>query len=238
MHCHILPNVDDGAKSIEESFAMIDIAKKNNITDIILTPHYKVGRCGLNKDKLIEKVDEFSKLVMEKYKDINIYAGTELMYSEDAIELLEKDLIASLNESKNILVEFHPSHTKTYIKESLYKIICTGYTPVLAHIERYSDMIDSYDVIEDIIDMGVLIQINADSVTGRLGRHSKKFVKMLMKYDFVHFIGTDAHSSKGRTPVIEEAAKYIEKRFGSEYRDELLIKNPAKYFNIQTNNER
>lgn len=232
MHCHILPGVDDGARSIEESVKMLGIASKSNITDIILTPHYKIGRYEIDKAEMRDEIKKFRLYIKDKFPGINIYEGTELMFSEDAVELLEEDKILTMNKTKCVLVEFHPSHNKKYIKESLYKVVCAGYTPVVAHIDRYADMIEAYDTIEDIIDMGALIQVNADAVTGKMGRLSKKFTKMLMKYDMLHFIGSDAHSTRSRTPDLSECAAYIEKKFGKEYRDELLILNPKKYFTM------
>lgn len=226
VHCHILSGIDDGAKDLNMSLEMIDIAAQNNITDIVLTPHYKIGRCEYNKDELINKVNDLKKEINSKYEGINLYTGTELMYSEDCIELLEQELILTMNDTKLLLVEFRPMDSAGYIKDCLYKMSCTGYVPVLAHVERYQSLIKAYDVIEDIIDRGAYIQVNASSMIGKYGLGIKKFIKMLMKYDMVHFVGTDAHNVKDRKPEMELCAKYIEKKFGSDYRDELLIKNP------------
>ena len=230
VHCHILPGLDDGAKDVNEALKMIEIAKQSGITNIIFTPHYKIGRCEPSKDKITGAMNKLKEKISDK--DMNFYVGTELMFSEDCVELLENDKLFSMNDSKCILVEFRPADSIRYIKESLYKIVCTGYTPVLAHIERYDNLIEAYDDIEEIIEMGAYIQVNADSVTGKYGSKIKKFIKMLMKYDMLHFIGTDAHGADKRTPDIAKCAKYIEKKFGKEYRDELLIGNPKKYFNI------
>ncbi len=233
MHCHILPGLDDGARDMNMSMEMIDIAVKNNITDIILTPHYKNGRCEHSKERIMRHIDELQRQVNSKYDNVRFYSGTELMYSQDCAELLENDAILSLNDSKLVLVEFRPMDSPTYIKDSLYNISCTGYTPVLAHVERYAEMVGNYDVIEEIIKRGGFIQVNASSITGKLGLKVKKFTKMLMKYDMLHFVGSDAHNTKDRSPDLESCAAYIEKKFGAEYRDELLINNPKKYLNIQ-----
>lgn len=233
VHCHILPGMDDGARDMNMALGMIDIAVKNNISDIILTPHYKIDRCEHDKDRILRHIDELRSKVDSMYDNLNLYAGTELMFQEDCIELLENDKILSLNDSKMVLVEFRPSDSPTYIKNSLYKVSCTGYIPILAHVERYAEMVGNYDVVEEIIERGGFIQVNAESVIGKLGLKVKKFTKMLMKYDMLHFIGTDAHNTDGRCPNLELCASYIEKKFGSEYRDELLIKNPKKYLNIR-----
>ncbi|MBP3338883.1 MAG: hypothetical protein J6L69_05730 [Lachnospiraceae bacterium] len=232
IHCHIIPGVDDGSKDLAESIGMIEIAAKSGITDIILTPHYKPGRLEHSKERFFKELETLKKHVKDNGFDVNLYLGTELMFSEDCIELLENDKILSMNDSKHILVEFRPMDSAKYIKDCLYKITCCGYTPVLAHVERYVSMIEAYDDIEEIINRGALIQVNASSVIGKIGGKVKKFIKMLMKYDMLHFIGTDAHDIKERTPDMKKCADYIEKKFGKEYRDELLINNPVKYFNI------
>lgn len=232
VHCHILPGLDDGARDLNMAIEMIDIAAKNNITDIILTPHYKVGRCEHSKERILRHIDDLRKQIKGKYDNINLYSGTELMYSEDGIELLENDGILSLNDSKLVLVEFRPMDSPTFIKDSMYRVSCSGYTPVLAHVERYAEMVGNYDVVEEIINRGGFIQVNAESIVGKLGLKVKKFTKMLMKYDMLHFVGSDAHNTKDRCPNLEVCAAYIEKKFGAEYRDELLINNPKKYLNI------
>ncbi len=233
VHCHILPGLDDGARDMKMALEMIDLSVKNNTTDIILTPHYKLGRCEHSKERILSTIDKLRQEIKKIHPEVKLYSGTELMYSEDCIELLENDSILSLNESKLVLVEFRPMDNPAYIKDCLYKVSCTGYTPVLAHVERYAEMVGNYDVVEDIINRGGYIQVNASSVVGKFGLKVKKFIKMLMKYDMVHFIGTDAHNVKERGPDLEACSAYIEKKFGSEYRDELLIKNPKNYLNIQ-----
>ena len=99
------------------------------------------------------------------------------------------------------MIEFHPTATADYIAQSLYKVENAGYTPVLAHIERYPDLFKNIKMIEQIIEGGAYIQVNASSVEGRLGGGVKRQIIKMMKKGLVHFVATDAHSNRSRAPV-------------------------------------
>ena len=99
---------------------------------------------------------------------------------------------------------------------------------MIAHIERYPDLIDDMDNIWELIELGAYVQLNAASVLGEYGKKTKQFCKRAMKEDCVHFIASDAHGTEYRKPNLGKCAKYVTKKMGKEYAERIFVKNPEK----------
>ena len=231
IHCHMLPHVDDGSKSTAMSKEMLNIAYENGIRHIVLTPHYTIGRFELTREEIYDQYQLFTEKVQEDFPEIEFFFGREIFFGEEIMEFLQDDLISTMNDTDYVLIEFHPSATANYIMQSLYKVEGVGYIPILAHIERYPDLFSNTKMIEQIIESGAYIQVNASSVTGTLGNSVKKQIIKLMKKNLVHFVATDAHSNRTRGPYLDEWVKYIEKKLGEDYVRRLLIENPERMLN-------
>ena len=135
-----------------------------------------------------------------------IYLGTEIFFGQDVPDKLEAGEILSMNNRDYVLVEFSPSDTYAYIRQSLQQMQMAGYEVILAHVERYNCIIKEIELAEQLWEMGIRLQVNADSITGENGRELKKFVKCLMDQDLVFCVGTDAHSCRHRAPRMKKAA--------------------------------
>lgn len=231
IHCHMLPHVDDGSHSTSMSRDMLRIARKNGIRHVVLTPHYMIGRFELTREEIYDQYRLFVAKVEEEFPEIEFFFGREIFFGEEIMELLQDNIISTMNDTDYTLIEFHPSATASYIAQSLYKVENAGYTPILAHVERYPDLFKNVKMIEQIIESGAYIQVNASSVTGKMGNAVKRHIIKLMKKDFIHFVATDAHSNRTRAPYLEDCVKYMEKKLGSDYVRRLLIDNPEKMLN-------
>lgn len=226
IHSHILPGVDDGAKSVEQSMNMVRIAYQEGIREIIATPHFCIGRFENDVALLKERWKALKKETARAFPDMKLYLGNEVMYSADVDERIEDGTILSLADSMYVLVEFYPFVEKREIEEGMHRVVLSGKTPILAHVERYQALLGEIDAIYALRDIGAYIQVNSGSVTGKLGRTVQKQIKALMKEDLVDFVATDCHSDGHRAPYIRECAKYLEKKFGREYMEMLLVANP------------
>lgn len=231
IHCHILPHVDDGSKATDMSRDMLRIARENGIRHIVLTPHYMIGRFELTRDEIYSEYQLFVAKVQDEFPEMEFFFGREIFFGEDISELLENKTISTLNDTDYALIEFHPTAASSYIAQSLYKVENAGYTPILAHIERYPDLFKNVKMIEQIVESGVYIQVNASSVAGRLGNSVKRQIIKLMKKGLVHFVATDAHSNRNRAPYLMECVKYMTKKLGADYVEEILIENPRRMLN-------
>ena len=128
-------------------------------------------------------------------------------------------------------MEYSPDESYDVISSSIYEAETNGYVPIIAHIERYSCVHDRIDRVAELIESGAYIQVNAGTVTGGMGRSSKKFVKKLLKEHMVHFISSDAHSDRTRAPRFSEAVKALGKICKPDYCMELLWDNAIKVIN-------
>lgn len=194
IHTHILDNLDDGAKTLNESLEILKKAYQNGFKDIILTPHYiKNSIYSANNQEKLRKLEILQKELQKRNILINLYLGNEVYIDEDIIELLENLEISTLNNSKYILIEL-PLNNKTLIlDEVLYKLKKANLIPIIAHPERYLNYYKDYDFFASLIEKGCLFQGNIKSLYGKYDRKSKKMFKELLKRNMFHFLGSDIH---------------------------------------------
>lgn len=229
IHCHILPGVDDGAKNIEQSQEMLDIAYSEGINTIIATPHHMPEGRNASPERIRTKVAELQAYADERDYDMTILPGNELYYYSDASDMLEEGKICTLAGTDCVLVEFSPMDESRYIRNSLAELQNMGYEPIIAHVERYMSLCKDINKIKELRDMGIHIQVNAASIMGGFGKPTKALTEKLLKNQLVDFIGTDAHSSGSRAPKMIECAEYLSKKYPAAYVEKLLHGNAEKY---------
>ena len=204
IHTHILPNYDDGCKTLKEARECLLISKKNGVNSIILTPHFSIRD---DKEKLLNAYEEFKKQVADI--DINIYRGAEMMYSRGFLKALKEKKAITLNESEYMLLEFELFDAGYDIRSSLYDIKCLGYKIILAHPERYSYL--STKDLQILKSDGILFQVNTSSLIGLHGSKVKNKALELYKLGMIDFVSSDCHSSNGlRSPNLNDSfLKYV-----------------------------
>lgn len=229
IHCHILPQIDDGSQSMEETLEMLRIAADSGTTAMIVTPHYKKGRVGTPRHKIGEMIQQVQEYAWEDGIDIQLYPGTEIYYNSSLEEKLESGWLSTMNDTEYVLVEFSPMDSFQYIRNAIDDVFSLGYHPIIAHVERYECMLKSVENVESIREMGCLIQVNAGSVAGNYGFMVKHFIKKLLKKQLVDFVGSDAHNTGKRNPDMDKCAAVIRKVCGEQYADEILFENAERY---------
>lgn len=229
IHSHILPNMDDGSRSVRQSLSMLRIACEQGIDLMIATPHNMPGKGCPAPELVCESVDRLAELARQEGLPIQILCGTEYYYREEALSLLEAERGITLGDSDCVLVEFDPMVDRTYFRNALRDILGTGYRPVAAHVERYGKVLEDMSLLKDLHKMGVLFQINAASVAGDNGRQSRRDVKALLRSGLADFVATDAHSDGRRAPYMKKCAELLYKRYNPNYADALLFGNAEKY---------
>ena len=237
MHCHILPEVDDGAESIEETVQMLQIAYQEGIRCIIATPHHHPKR-GKESPKVLRKKLRLVRREAEKIdKKFRVYLGTEVFFGQDIPEKLKAGTVLSMNKRACVLLEFSPMDSFSYIQQGIQTVQMAGYEVILAHAERYMCVLDKPERIEYLWKMGTLIQINSSSITGGSGRKVKKFVRQLLAQQMVHCVGTDAHGIEYREPRMQKAAEYVERKYGKEYMRRIFFSNAKELLKKRKENE-
>lgn len=226
IHAHLLYGLDDGAKDFETSMQMFRIAEKNNIGKIILTPHYKPMRHNASPGKIAQMITHLDEQLKKEGIDIQLLAGNEIYYHSEAVTKLEEKKACTMAASDYVLVEFSPMDEFEYIRNGIYQVMAGGYRPILAHAERYECIARQIERVDDLIQMGCYIQLNAGSVMGQFGFATKQFARKLLKQQKVHFVATDAHDTAKRAPNLNECARYISKKYDDDYTRMLLYENP------------
>lgn len=226
MHCHILPEVDDGASSFEEAIKMAIMAKENGIKAIFATPHYIEGvgyKDSIHNKEVLKKLN----LELEKRQvDINIYLGCEVYSAPNLLRLLEEEQITTLNYSRYMLVELPMYDIPIYIETMIYNLKLKGITPIIAHPERNAKIMDDPNILYTFVSKGALAQLNLPSLLGMYGERVKETTEILVKHDMIHFVGTDAHRPGKRYYDIDNAIDILNNLIGREKTSRITTVNP------------
>lgn len=226
MHCHILPGVDDGPISIDEAINMAIMAKTCGIQAIFATPHYIEG--VEYPDAIFNKkvFDNLNYQLFNRGIDIKIYFGNEVYSTPNIINLLEKGHVATLNNSNYMLIELPMHDMPVYIESIIYNLKLKNITPIIAHPERNSKIIEDPNVLYDFISRGTLAQLNLPSLLGMYGESVKKTARILLKHNMIHFVGTDAHRPRNRYYNIKESVDILSSIIGKEKTLKIIRNNP------------
>lgn len=231
IHSHLIPNVDDGAKSPEETIELIKEAKEVGVTDIILTPHYIINSYEQNAETLILLKDKLQQIINSENININLHIGMEVYITDNLVEILKQNKILTLAGSKYLLMELPLSTNVQYLDMIIFKLIENNIIPIIAHPERYKFIQENPSKVRELIDSGCLIQSNIGSILGIYGGKAKKTIKYLLKNDLIDFVATDTHRKNTIYPLLEKGIKKIEKITGKEKVKELTNLNAQKILN-------
>lgn len=227
IHCHILPGLDDGAKDELEMIKMVQIAYKEGIRTIIATPHYHPYRGLADAEAIVKNFGKAYRLIKSLCPEMDLYEGNEIYYQNDIIKKIKEGEILTIANSRYALIEFSTDADFRLIKDAVEEILFAGFSPIIAHVERYNEMMKNLDRVNELVETGAYMQVNADSCIGNSGAQTKKDVRKLLKRDLVHFVGTDAHDQKDRAPYMRKCVYYIEKKFGEERAKRIFQENPS-----------
>ena len=159
---------------------------------------------------------------------VKLYSGGEVFYSLDIVERLEQGKAGTLAGSSYVLTEFLPGEEWNYIYNGAYELAAAGYIPVIAHLERYMNVVSDFDRVEELKNIGCLIQVNASDLPGLVAPLVKRAARRLVREELADLVATDAHSASGsRTFNLEECAAWLKRKCSREYAERLLYANAA-----------
>lgn len=194
IHTHVIPFVDDGSNSLEDSIAMIEEEVSFGVDIIICTPHHIRRKYVKTVDEIKKNYDLLYEEVQRRNIPVKLYLGQEICYSEneDIIGMLKNKELLTLNQTDKVLLEFSFTREPSDLEEILYNFKINGFQLIIAHVERYE-----WVTLSHVLMMkkgGAKIQINANSFVGDCGYMKKIFCKKLIKYDLVDYIASDMHT--------------------------------------------
>lgn len=224
LHSHILSELDDGAQSLRESLAMARMAVDSGITSMVATPH-----CADDRTRDIYAAWQLlQEALQENGIPLALFPGMEIFGTEDTAKLLREGKLLTLNGSHYPLIEFsfHSSgEEETWILSSVCR---SGFRPIVAHPERYSYVQRNPRILNSWIRMGCLLQVNRGSLLGRFGRYAQEMAMELVGRGFAAVVASDAHSSRVRTPWMEDVRQLLSAEFSPLCARTLLTDNPKK----------
>ncbi|MDU4934698.1 MAG: CpsB/CapC family capsule biosynthesis tyrosine phosphatase [Peptostreptococcaceae bacterium] len=227
MHCHILPGIDDGASDLEEALEMARIAESEGIKKIVNTSHFHPEFKYTMGEELVEAINSFNVALKANKIDLEVLIGNEIYYTDEIIEELHNLNFHTLNNSKYLLIEFSPMNVPKNLADVVYEVKLKGYIPVLAHVERYNNIIENPNIIYDCIKEGAIIQVNASSILGKHGKEIKKVSDILLDNNMIHIVASDAHGSERRRPQLREAYEFVKNKYSEETADNLFKNNQS-----------
>ncbi|KAB2336556.1 tyrosine protein phosphatase [Cytobacillus depressus] len=239
IHCHILAEVDDGSKDLNDSLAMAKAAVNEGIHTIIATPHHKNGAYENTKKQILHKVEEFNTVLKKENIPLTVLPGQEpRIYGEILEDYQKGDILTLANGGQYLFIELPSGHVPRYTEQLLYEIQMAGLIPIIVHPERNSEMIENPDILYQLVKRGSLTQVTASSIAGYFGKKIKKFSLQLIDANLTHFVSSDAHNISNRSFKMAEAFDEIEKKYGIDMiylfteNAELLLEGKAIYKEI------
>jgi tyrosine-protein phosphatase YwqE len=194
VHSHLLPGIDDGVQTIEQSLALIQEFAELGYRKLITTPHV-MGDFYPNTPEIISgKLAEVKQAVLSANIPIQIEAAAEYYLDEHFIDLVGNKAELLTFGDRYVLFEIGFMSEPLRLKSFIFDLMTLGYRPVLAHPERYMFYHKKIEALQDLIDRGVLLQLNINSITGYYSKEVRKMAEKLIDNKMIHFIGSDCHN--------------------------------------------
>ncbi|AKP67398.1 tyrosine-protein phosphatase [Companilactobacillus ginsenosidimutans] len=199
LHCHMLPNVDDGSPDFSSSIELAKSSVNDGISHILLTPHHMDSQYKNPKIMVLEKVRNFQSCLDEAGIPITVFPGQEVHLTGALISAIEKDDVIFMDaNNKYLLLEFPHSDIPAYTSNVIFELLSRGIVPVIAHPERNREVQKNPRKLHELISQGCLSQITASSYLGVFGEKVQETSQKIIESNLAHVISSDAHVLTGR----------------------------------------
>ncbi|MBU8586950.1 tyrosine protein phosphatase [Priestia megaterium] len=217
LHCHILPGIDDGAKTLQDSVDMAREAVSQGIHTIVATPHHQNGKYKNEKEYILQQTSNLNKCLNQENIPLTILPGQETRIYGGILEDYLEGKILTLNQTnKYLFVELPSGQVPQFTERLFYDIQTKGLTPIIVHPERNSRLIEEPDILYELVNKGALTQVTASSLTGQFGKKIKRFSFDLIEANLAHVIASDAHNISGRSFHMQQASNLISSQYGKD----------------------
>lgn len=229
IHCHILPEFDDGASCPDEAIAMVYMAADSGITSIIATPHFPGKPDSLeHMGSLMERYEWLRRTVRNLHLPLRLHPGAEILCLPETPELAADKLLPTLGNSDYLLTEFFFDEPFDSMDRTLIALADCGYRPVIAHPERYHAIQSAPARLRHWQDKGYVLQLNKGSILGAFGPGPEAAAITALEMRAAHVIASDAHSAHRRTPHMGQLRMWLKDHCDPEYARMLLTENPSR----------
>lgn len=229
IHCHILPEVDDGAQSLAEAMEMADMSARCGVTDLVATSHFRGEE--EDPDVLDGIYRQFLRLeaaIRREEIPLKLHLGAEILCTHRTGELARQKRLPTLGNTDYVLCEFYFDAPYDYMDQILEEIARAGYRPVVAHPERYHAIQQEPRRAQRWFRKGYVIQVNKGSLLGAFGSRVQAASRWLLDLGFVHVLASDAHSLRRRTTDLSQLENWLLDRYSPRCARLLLEENPGR----------
>ena len=231
IHHHLLPALDDGAKDMDTSLAMVEMAIADGITHVVCTPHSS-HHYNFDPERNATLFAALQDAVHARFGDrLTLGLGCDFHLMFDNIEDAQRfPTRYTINGHNYLLVEFPDSAISPNMAQTFYQLQLSGMTPVITHPERNLILARQPERMEEWLKAGALIQVTAGSLLGRFGPMAEQSATWLLDHHWVHFLATDAHNTQSRPPQLRPSMDWVAERYGAPTAERLCIANPRAAF--------
>jgi protein-tyrosine phosphatase len=226
LHCHMLPGIDDGAKTLDISIEMARIAVGDGISVTACTPHIYPGLYMNDGPGISGHVARLQSALQDHGIPLRLVVGADVHLVPGLLGGLRSGAIPTLHGSRYFLLE--PSHTTPppRFEDSLFDLIASGYTPIITHPERLTWIENHYPVFLRLVKQGAWMQITAGALSGKFGARAQYWGERFLNEGQTHILATDAHSTGRRSPVLSEAVALAVKAVGPVEAENMVLHRP------------
>ncbi|ETJ48324.1 tyrosine-protein phosphatase [Pseudoalteromonas agarivorans] len=231
IHSHILPGVDDGAKDLSESLALLHMAQCDGITHMVATPHIHIGRFNNFVPSLKKDINSLQNEAKIAGLSIEIALAAEVRLDVELMTLIMDNklpFIGHINNTKYLLLELPHSHVPQGVEQFIKWLLKNNIKPIIPHPERNRDIQANPFYIERLKQLGCEFQLTASSIEGGWGESARSISFDMLKSNIVNYIATDSHSVKRRPPILSNAKKIVADLFGASKAHEIFCTNPQR----------
>lgn len=209
IHCHLLPEMDDGAASWEASLAMARIAAADGIQTVICTPHQLGSYRGNTGDLIRSRVQQLQQGLRSAGVDLHVVAGGDVRIEADMISLIQSGHVLTLADRRQYILLELPHECYFPLLPVLQQLRAIGITGILSHPERNQGLLSEPELLGPLVDAGCLMQVTAGSLLGAFGAASQRLAELMLRDGLVHFLATDAHGTQSRRPRLSAARRRV-----------------------------
>ena len=229
LHCHILPCIDDGAKSVEEALALIALAEQQGVSRMVATPHIHLGIYDNNMQSINTAFATLSHAVSQSNLNVELYAAAEVRITPEITMFIEQKQLPFLGRYQNndvLLLELPSSHVPQGTDKLIDWLLARNVLPMIAHPERNRELQSHPERINSFIKSGCLLQLTAASLLGDMGSNAQELSEYWIKNRIYSIVASDCHSLKRRPPKMETAKQLISQISDADYANQLSTETP------------
>lgn len=235
LHCHLLPGIDDGPRTLAESVAMARMAVADGITTCVVTPHIHPGRYDNHRDRIEMFARAFRRALAQQAVALEVQVGAEVRVSLESLDLVQRGQVPFVGQHRGwqvLLLELPHGGVPVGSLQLVDKLLQLQIRPLLAHPERNRVFMDNPRRLEPYVAAGCWLQVTAGSITGEFGKGAQKLAHRLLDEDAVRVVASDAHNLTSRPPVLSRAHAFIAQHWGGDVANDLMLRYPRQLLDM------